>query len=80
MTLLDVLLIVLLSISFLAAFFGAAWPAVSRWIDGKNKQAAKFAAAGAVTITIFLMGTVYLIGNVKSEEPQCPHVIQQQTD
>lgn len=77
---LDALLIVLFSFSFLAAFFGAAWPldkAVSLWIDGKDKQAVKFAAAGAVTVTIFLTGTVYLIGKVKSEEPQCPQVTQQ---
>lgn len=74
MTLFDALQIVLFAFAFLVAFFAAGWPlerALSLWSDGKDKQAAKFAAVGAVTITIFLTGAVYLIGKVESEEPQC---------
>lgn len=79
MTLLDALLIVLFAFAFLAALFAAGWPlerALSLWSDGKDRQAAKFAAIGAITVTIFLTGAVYLIGKVESEEPQCPQVTQ----
>lgn len=80
MTPLGALQIVLFSITFLAAFFGAAWPIIRAgdlWTDGKDRQAAKSLALGVVTVTIFLTGTVYLLGKAKSEEPQCPQVTQQ---
>lgn len=80
MTLLDALQGTLFIFVFLAIAVGAMWPlakAISLWLDDKSKQAVKPAAIGAVTTFIFLTGAVYLAGQIKESEPQCPHVIQQ---
>ena len=81
MTLLDAMQGTLFIFAFLAIAFGAVWPlakALNLLFDDKSKQAAKFAAIGAVTTAIFLTGAIYLAGQTKeSEESQCPHVIQQ---
>lgn len=83
MTLLDALAGALFVFVFLAIAAGAMFPlamAINLWADDKNRQAVKFAAIGAVTTFVFLTGFAYLVGQAKESEPQCPHVIQQQTD
>lgn len=80
MTLLDAIQGTLFIFAFLASAFGAMWPlakAINLWIDDKNKQAAKFATAGAITVAVFLTGAIYLAGQAKESEPQCPQVTQQ---
>lgn len=83
MTLIDALMGTLFVFVFLAIAAGAMFPlamAINLWMDDEGKQAVKFAAIGAVTTFIFLTGAVYLAGQIKESEPQCPHVIQQRTD
>ena len=80
MTLLDALQGTLFIFVFLAIAAGAMFPlamAINLWMDDKGKHAVKFAAIGAVTTFVFLTGTVYLAGQAKESEPQCPRTIYQ---